>query len=254
MMETPVELERPHFMSDVSDLDTVKSGTSVGHDHRVEFYDTDAFLVDIVCAFFAPSMRSGDTAIVLATAAHRHGFEAALGDAGIDVDAAADQGRYLAFDAETMVDHFVVDGVLDAVRFDVTIGSLLHDGARGRRQVRVYSEMAALLWDRGDVDSSLALEDLWDGQAQSHRFRFLCAFPTRGFEREASGAALNLEIHRIRDREKGRRQTAYADEPPEREYQTEIRDESRRVERIKPAGSGPVVRTRRQQTDVSRLS
>jgi MEDS: MEthanogen/methylotroph, DcmR Sensory domain len=235
-------------MSDISDLETVKIGTTVGHDHRVEFYDTESFLVDIVCAFFAPSMRSGDTTIVVATVAHRHSFEAALGDAGIDVEAAASQGRYFELDAATMVDQLMVDGALDATLFDATIGSILQDGARRGRQVRVYSELAALLWDSGNVDSALALEDLWDGQAQIHRFRLLCAYPTPGFEHEPSGAALNLEIHRIRDRENGRCQTAYTDEPPERAYQTERGNESHRGVPVGAQFASGLAKKRRQQS------
>lgn len=64
-----------------------------GHDHVVELYETESFLVDTVCRFLAPARRDGDAAIVVATAAHREAFEAALEDVGIDVRSARTVAR-----------------------------------------------------------------------------------------------------------------------------------------------------------------
>ena len=160
-----------------------------GHDHRVEFYETEEFLVDTVCAFHAPALRDGQAAIIVATPAHRHAFEAALEGAGIDLDAASRAGRYAAFDARDVLARFMVDGAPDAHRFAATIGAVMDRCGAGGRGIHVYGEMVALLWDDGNVAAALALEDLWNDLARTRSFVLLCAYPMRAFEDPASAAA-----------------------------------------------------------------
>jgi diguanylate cyclase (GGDEF)-like protein len=160
-----------------------------GHDHLVEFYETEAFLVETVCGFHAPGLRDGQAAIIVATPAHRHAFEAALEDAGIDVDAAAREGRYAAFDARDVLARFMIDGAPDAHRFAATIGAVMDRCGAGGRSIRVYGEMVALLWDDGNVAAALALEDLWNDLTSTRSFVLLCAYPMRAFEDPASAAA-----------------------------------------------------------------
>ena len=161
-----------------------------GHDHLVQFYASDEFLVEMVCAFLVPSLRNGDAAIVAATAAHRHAFDSALADAGIDVEAAVREGRYVTFEASDLLSRFMIAGTPDATCFRDTIGAVMDDvSGDGDRTVRVYGEMVALLYDDGDVDAAVALEDLWNDLADSHAFELLCAYPMRLFADERDTAA-----------------------------------------------------------------
>ena len=164
------------------------AGADCGHDHLVEFYESEAFLVDTVCDFFVPALRDGDAVIVVATAAHRHEFEVALDAAGIALDAAAREGRYNSFDAMDLLSRFMVDGKPDVERFRRTIGAVMDRASAGGRQIRVYGEMVALLWDEGDVASALALEDLWNDLARIRPFVLLCAYPMRAFGQGATAA------------------------------------------------------------------
>jgi diguanylate cyclase (GGDEF)-like protein len=160
-----------------------------GHDHLVEFYETEDFLVDTVGTFLVPALMEGDAAIVVASAEHRRRFEAALADAGVDVEAAAGEGRYLALDAADVLARFMVAGRPDATRFRDMIGPLMDRAAQGGRQIRAYGEMVALLWDDGDVSSAMALEDLWNDLSATREFMLLCAYPMRAFDDDASSAA-----------------------------------------------------------------
>ena len=163
-------------------------GSGCRHDHLVGFYETEAFLVDTVCSFLTPTLHGGDAAIVVATAVHRRLFDAALVTAGIDVGAAIDDGRYLPFDAETVLARFMVDSRPDPTRFHATLGPLLAGAREGGRRVHVYGEMVAVLLEGGDGASALALEDLWNDLAEIHSFVLLCAYPMRAFEDEATTA------------------------------------------------------------------
>ena len=160
-----------------------------GHDHLVEFYETETFLVDTVCRFLVPSLRDGDAAIVVATAAHRRAFESALAEAGIDVAEAVLEGRYLGLDARDVLATFMVDGSPRAERFHATIGALMDKASSGSRAIRIYGEMVALLWHDGDVASALALEGLWNDLAPVRTFELLCAYPMGAFEGAESSEA-----------------------------------------------------------------
>ena len=164
-------------------------GSMCAHDHLVEFYETESFLVDTVAGFLLPALRDGDAAIVVATAEHRDKFEAALDDAGIDVQAAVREGRYLGFDARDVLSRFMVDGAPDPTLFARTVGCVMDEASRGGRSIRVYGEMVALLWDDGDVPSALALEDLWNELSDVRSFELLCAYPMRSFEDPDCAAA-----------------------------------------------------------------
>jgi PAS domain S-box-containing protein len=157
------------------------------HLHLVEFYETDEFLVDTVSEFVGSSLRDGDAAIVIATPAHRRAFETALNASGIELAAVVD--RYLALDATEMLEKLMVNGAPDVGRFRDTIGVLTEHAAADGRQVRIFGEMVALLWDAGDLASTIAFEDLWNDREVTHQLARLCAYPLDAFNDEASAEA-----------------------------------------------------------------
>jgi len=161
-----------------------------GHDHLVSFYETDEILVDTVANFVLSSLRDGDAAIVVATAAHRREFESALKQGGMYVAPAAREDRYIALDADDVLSRFMVDGHPNARLFTQTIGAVMDCASAGERTMRVYGEMIALLWDDGDLASAQALEALWNDFAAVRDCALLCAYPMRSFDDEGSAAAL----------------------------------------------------------------
>ncbi len=160
-----------------------------GHEHVVEFYETEQFLADTVTGFVGPGLHDGGAAVVVATAEHRRLFEQALRASGIDVAHAIAADRYITFDAAELLRAFMVDGAPDARLFRQTVGAVLTRAGAGSRRVRVYGEMVALLWAGGDTDSAIALENLWNELAETHDFALLCAYPMSAFKDAASAAA-----------------------------------------------------------------
>ena len=160
-----------------------------GHDHLVSLDETDEILVDTVANFVLSSLRDGDAAIVVATAAHRREFDSALKQGGVDIAPAAREDRCIALDAGDVLSRFMVDGHPNARLFTQTIGAVMDCASAGGRTMRVYGEMVALLWDGGDVASALALEDLWNDLAGVREFALLCAYPMHSFDEEGSAAA-----------------------------------------------------------------
>ncbi|MEA2142737.1 MAG: hypothetical protein QOI64_1167 [Solirubrobacteraceae bacterium] len=153
-----------------------------GHDHLVEFYETEEFLVASVTDFVVGALAGDGAAIVVATPEHREAFEEAIGDEGCDVEAATRVGRYMAIDAAKLLSRFMVDGMPDPVRFTAAVTGLLELVGAGGRPVRVYGEMVALLWGEGHVTATIALEDMWNELAEIRSFSLFCGYPIQSFD------------------------------------------------------------------------
>jgi hypothetical protein len=160
--------------------------TVESHSHSVEFYETEAFLVESVRDFLASGLVTGDAAIVVATDAHRDSFNCALMEAGIDIPEERRCGRFVSLDTSEALATFMVDDMPDAARFRATMGQLVSRVVENARDVRIYGEMVAVLWDQGNVAAAIALEDLWNDLASRYPFSLLCAYPMRSFDTEAT--------------------------------------------------------------------
>src|SRR5581483_9127425 len=144
--------------------------------HVVQFYEREGELVDSVAPYLLSSLRTGGTAVVIATEAHRRDFDAALRHAGFDAAAAIAAGSLVVLDAADTLATFVIDGRPDADRFDAVIGSLVRDLAC-IGPVSAYGEMVAVLWDQGQIGAAVELESLWNSLADDLPFSLLCAYP-----------------------------------------------------------------------------
>jgi MEDS: MEthanogen/methylotroph, DcmR Sensory domain len=145
--------------------------------HVVQFYRADDELADNVGRYLADGIRSGEGVVVVATAPHRLAFEAALAREGLDAGRERRAGRLLTEDASGLLGRFLDGGRLDHERFEAAASELVGRAAAVRRQVRVYAEMVALLWDAGDVPLAIELEDLWHKLGARLPFHLLCGYP-----------------------------------------------------------------------------
>jgi hypothetical protein len=156
------------------------------HPHFVEFYKTEAFLVDCVRDFLTVGVVTRGAVIVVATQAHQSMFEHALWEAGIDISETQHSGRFVTLDASEALARFMVDGMPDPPRFKATIGELVSRAVQTGRDVRIYGEMVAVLWEEGNVAAAIALEDLWNELATRYPFSLFCAYPIHVLDAEAN--------------------------------------------------------------------
>lgn len=181
-------------ITDRAELGSAEGSTP--HDHLVSFYESDGFLVDAVVAFVVPALEAGDPTSVIATAAHLRAIEDALEARGTDVAAARGSGDLHLLDAHEMLDRLLVDGVADPDAFREVIGGHLERIADEGVRPRLFGEMVAILWERGDVTGAIALEDLWNDLADSHPFELLCAYPVHAFDGEGDAEAFRAVCRR----------------------------------------------------------
>lgn len=147
------------------------------HGHVVQFYAEDAALLDSIARFIATALEAGDTAVVIATQAHRDGLRQRLADRGLDVEGAIRRGHFMALDAGDTLSKFMRDGSPDPRAFANVVGGVF-DRARavagvGPRRVAAFGEMVALLWAE-KPEAAIQLEQLWN-ETWRRRIRFRCA-------------------------------------------------------------------------------
>ena len=116
-------------------------------EHFVQFYESDAYLVNEVADFIRAGLQAGDAAVVIATKPHHHDLERHLKG---DVAGAAAQRlsakQYVALDAADTLLKFLVDGRPDERRFTDLIGPIVKRVTHyGSGRIQVFGEIAGLL-------------------------------------------------------------------------------------------------------------
>jgi MEDS: MEthanogen/methylotroph, DcmR Sensory domain len=145
-------------------------------DHAVVFYH-DNELTSLVGSYLLGAIADGGVAVIVATPEHRLWVSAWLMQAGVDLGTVTSNGSYVVLDARQTMNEFMRGDWPDAAAFWNALSPLLATASRGKRPVRVFGEMVALLWDAGLVESAIELEALWNGMAKQYSFSLLCAYP-----------------------------------------------------------------------------
>ena len=155
------------------------------HIHFVQFYETEAFLLNSLSEFISVGLSVGDACIVVATEAHRDALAERLKAKGVDLAAAHGRNEYLALDAAELLSKFMVDGLPKQEHFIEIVGGLITQMPKAKRHVRVFGEMVMLLWTQGNQTAALRLEALWnDLHTSIDPFSLFCAYPIQSFAGE----------------------------------------------------------------------
>jgi hypothetical protein len=146
--------------------------------HIVQIYDSENFVVGGVAAFAAEGLRRGEAVILTGTQAHLRGVEQALAAGGIDAEAAKSRGQLSLSDVDEAVRAVLVEGALDAERFQARVDDALARACADPRfsGVRWWGEMSNVLHQRGNDEDALRAEDLADAAAKSRGVTVFCSY------------------------------------------------------------------------------
>jgi len=159
---------------------------STSHSHAVQFYGNEQSLFNTVSGFLSEGLVTGQTAIVIATEAHRVGIMDGLAARFIDVDRARRTGDLVVLDAHELMGTFVVDDTPSPDLFDYNVG-LIFDQAlkvQGRTLMRAYGEIVDVLWKEGRTEAAIQVEMLWNKLAARYSFALLCGYSMGNFYKQ----------------------------------------------------------------------
>jgi hypothetical protein len=161
-------------------------------EHLVQMYDEDTALNDALEGFIGGGLRSGESAIVIATPAHLAHLDHRLRAQGLDLDAMMADDRYIACDAAHTLRMFMRNGWPDEQHFSEVVHGLLARAKTHGRRVRAFGEMVALLWEQGHTAATVHLEHLWHGLCREKSFALFCAYPKSGFTQDATASVQEI--------------------------------------------------------------
>jgi hypothetical protein len=166
-------------------------------EHLVQIYEDSGGFFDSLEGFVAGGLRSGDGILVIATPAHLAALTERLSSNGFDLDAARASDQFIALDAEETISRFMVALWPDEELFAGLVTDLLaRAGANGRRKVRAFGEMVAVLWAQGYYEATMHLERLWHELCLKKSFSLFCAYPKSGFTKDAEASIREIcEMH-----------------------------------------------------------
>jgi len=156
-------------------------------EHFVQFYYDEQFLIEKLTDFAESGIRAGEGVVVIATAAHLQALADGLAPSARIL---GKEGMYapIVMDADAALARFMRLGWPDRRLFMSFLADLMARASdHGRRRVRAFGEMVALLCSQGNSDAALELEGLWNEAAQHHDFSLLCAYPMDSFPSQEHG-------------------------------------------------------------------
>lgn len=145
-------------------------------DHIVQTYQDAAFLTDAVCEYLGTGLARGEAAIVIARPENIAGFLRKLESLGVQPEEAIRSEQLRLLDAEQTLARFMADGMPQWKAFHEVIGGLIAQVRLQYPSVRAYGEMVDILWQQGDRDAAIRLEEYWNELTRLQTFSLFCAY------------------------------------------------------------------------------
>jgi PAS domain S-box-containing protein len=190
-------LDSDVFTTAIRDAEVLAPGARAwearSSEHRVQFYESDGFLIDSVTDYVGAALRGGHAVVVIATRPHRRALDGRLALHGLDLSRAKGDGQYVALDAADTLKQFMVDGMPDPDRFHQVVGDVIARSMQTWPRLRAFGEMVALLAVEGHETAAVRLESLWNDLQQQRAFTLMCAYPIQ----QLGGEGLAQFVHDV---------------------------------------------------------
>lgn len=155
--------------------------------HCLQFYEDDSVLLDHLADFLTTALADG-ACLVIATASHASGLSKRLWDRRIDVAGVVQNQRLILLDAKKTLARFMING---SPRRDLFFRVIESEVQRAKQalgpasgKIAAFGEIVAVLWDEGNYEAAIELEELWNELIPLHGIVLRCAYPMRAFAGE----------------------------------------------------------------------
>lgn len=156
-----------------------KPGTDRPAQHIGLLYRNDEQMIVSACCYIVEGLRRGEAVIVVATRSHWSAMVGRLAmESSIDLVDAVMHGQLRNMDADIVLSSLLDDGMPDPHRFEEGAGSLIERARKRFGGVRVFAQLAGILWQEGNRAAAVRLEELWNGLARRLPFALLCPYQT----------------------------------------------------------------------------
>ncbi|MBV8339727.1 MAG: MEDS domain-containing protein [Candidatus Eremiobacteraeota bacterium] len=147
--------------------------------HVVQFYGKHVLsLVRNVAYFLSDGLEYGSAALAITTNSHKTGILSELGQLGIPAADLERNGLLAFLNADETLPKILIDNHPDSDRFDALVGATARQvlSASADGSVRIYGEMAGLLWAQANFSGAMRLEQLGNQLLKEPGYKIFCSY------------------------------------------------------------------------------
>lgn len=157
------------------------------HDHLVQFYDGEEFLIKTVINFVAPALLCGEGVILIASQAHIRILKSSLQELQLKPQEFIQSGQLVMLEAEETLNQIMCHGQIDSNKFNTVVGALLTEMESRFDTIKAFGEMVNILWRQGQHIAALELEKVWNNCLENKNVTLLCAYSMENLCEERDG-------------------------------------------------------------------
>lgn len=150
--------------------------TNTAGNHIVEVCHNDVSQEEAVSRFLIEGLLKSEAVVVFAKPALRKAVIAKMTARGLDVQTFKNEGQIKFFDAEFLISSMRMDSIFEEQAFQEYVGTQIEAAHLKYGKVRVFGGMVASLWNTGEYDAAMQLEDFWVNLTQKLEFSLLCCY------------------------------------------------------------------------------
>jgi KaiC/GvpD/RAD55 family RecA-like ATPase len=146
--------------------------------HIVYPYNDVEKAINAVCLFAGSGLSRGESVVLIMADSHCEPIIGRLAKSGCDLEALLESGQLECISADAWLRKFVSNGSLDEALFKATINGVIERARASSpdRKVRIFGEMASLLFARDEVALAERLEELWNEVIESQSVSLFCTY------------------------------------------------------------------------------
>lgn len=144
--------------------------------HLAQFHRDVESLTESAFVFLEAGLRGGNSVLVVAPTDRVEQLFDRLAAGRFHPKSLSDSGQLAVLDETAIVRHVVNGGTPEWTGVRAMLGPMLSRLRTYGSGTRIYAEIANALWESGNTDAAIALEDFWNALAQSYQFALYCGY------------------------------------------------------------------------------
>lgn len=144
--------------------------------HLAQFHRNIDALTESAFVFLEAGLRQGNSLLIIAPAQRVEQLFDRLSTGRFHPKGLSNSGQLTVMDSAAIIDKLSSNGHTELARFRGLLGPVLSRLRPFGRGTRIYTEIANVLWETGQTDTAIRLEDLWNALAGAYTFSLFCGF------------------------------------------------------------------------------
>jgi len=144
--------------------------------HFAQFHRDADILTEAALVFLQSGLRHGKSLLVIAPSRRVEQVFDRLSDGKVHIKSLVDSGQLAVMDSTPIIEQLVSNSQTEWARFRDVVPPVLARLAPRGHGTRIYAEIANVLWEAGETDAAIRLEDLWNALAAAHTFSLFCGY------------------------------------------------------------------------------